>query len=93
MSRKKLNPADELYISSFAGSKSIAEISQELDLSEALIKEIYDKTNKANRLGASKITLKNGQKVYQMTADIDKEPAPTQPTQASDEHRGIYRSE
>ncbi len=95
--RRKANPADIMYIEKYHTLKPLEEISQDLDLAVATIKKhvpiVTDAEKRKKRLGQSKVTLKDGTSVYQMSSDIDVY-APTPSNDRSrDIERGIYRPE
>lgn len=93
--RKKANAADIMFIAAHAATKSVEEISKELDLSVTAIKANLPKPQTGPKLGRSKIKLNGGTVVYQMTEDIEHRPVinrgPASPE--SDIRNGIYRPE
>lgn len=91
--RKKANQADIEYINNHT-DMSEEEISTTIGLSLGEVKKhkVEIKPKKPS-LGRSKITLKNGQAVYQMTEDIDSRPSLTRkPSEERDVRAGIYRT-
>ena len=99
VTRKKANQADIFYINSH-GDLNPQEISDNIGLSLDTVKQIIGETKKAapkkkavSKLGRSKVTLGNGQTVYQLTEDIDSDPIkPPKNSKKDDERAGIYRS-
>ena len=91
--RKKANQADIEYIQKHV-NLSVEEISNTIGLSIGEVKKYRTEAkNKKPSLGRSKITLSNGQNVYQMSEDIDSRPSTKKkPTPDSDLRAGIYRS-
>lgn len=91
--RRKANAADIMYIEANSNNMTIEEISEAIDLATAAIEPHFAKNKKKVKLGRSKLTLKNGQSVYQMTEDIDppKSGAKKAPSTSTDKKNGIYR--
>lgn len=95
--RRKANPADIMYIEKYHTLKPLEEISQDLDLTVATIKKhvpvVTDAAKRKQRLGQSKVTLKDGTTVYQMSSDIDVYAPTKKDDRSRDIDRGIYRPE
>lgn len=92
--RKKANQADIEYIKNHPNLDPQI-ISESIDLSVSEIKKHIDTSKKSKiskKLGRSKITLSNGQSVYQMSDDIEFRPTSKKtPTPENDVKAGIYR--
>lgn len=96
--RRKANKADIFYIENHNDLDSKT-ISKELDLSEKEVLKYLTKQQSPNKkvakkeikLGRSKLKLKHGNTVYQLTEDIDVNPVKTPNTPDQDEKAGIYR--
>lgn len=92
--RKKANQADIEYIKNHPNTDPQV-ISETIDLSLNEVNKHIDtskKTKITKKLGRSKITLSNGQSVYQMSDDIEFRPTSKKPPTPEDDVRaGIYR--
>lgn len=91
--RKKANEADIHYINTHQSTMTAEEISVKIDLDVKEVKKHITPPPKKKDLGNSKIRLKNGQTVIQMTDDIEHRPTKVKPTQTEemDVKNGIYR--
>jgi hypothetical protein len=92
--RKKANKADIEYIKNHPNIDPQV-ISETIDLSLDEVNKYVDTSKKSKitrKLGRSKITLSNGQSVYQMSDDIEFRPTSKKtPTSENDAKAGIYR--
>lgn len=95
--RTVANPADLMYIKSKQKSQTAEEISEAIGLSLTVVKKHYSgitqKETVEKNIGRSKIKLRNGGRVFQMTDDLD-EPVKRSPQRDQaelDAQNGIYR--
>lgn len=92
--RKKANQADIEYIKNHPNLDPQI-ISESIDLSVDEVKKYIDTSKKSKlsrKLGRSKITLSNGQSVYQMSDDIEyRATSKKRSTPEDDARAGIYR--
>lgn len=92
--RKKATKSDIFYIENHDDTPE--DISKEIGLSlTEVVKYMKPKKTAKKKagpnLGKSKVKLKHGQSVYQLTDDIDVKPTKTPNTKKQDEQSGIYR--